>query len=354
LAARILVTGVAGYIGAHVAVALAQAGFDVIGLDHLPASRRATLGRLQHVCGEQLVFDRVDLREPSDVLKTLSRHKPAAVIHCALLGPGVASPLAYYDNNVHGLTTLLAAMTAVGVRTLVMASSSAVYGMPAVPTVSERNLAAPLGAHGHSLVACENLLGDLRAADPRWRLAVLRVFDPLGAHDSGMIGDYPPGGRDILAQAFDVAAGRASRVELDGGDWPTRDGTRVRDLIHVMDVANGFLRALEALARGTGSFTVNIGSGLGWSGLQLLAVAERVLRRPIPFHLGSRQEGIAEIVADCKRARTLLEWSAPLSVERMCTDAWRARRLDRRGSSAPVLTMARPEPGARDATWHGS
>lgn len=354
LAARILITGVAGYIGAHVAVALTQAGFEVIGLDRLPASQRGVIGRLQHVCGDQLVVDRVDLREPVAVLRSLSRHRPAAVVHCALLGPGAVSPLAYYDNNVHGLTTLLAAMTAVGLRTLVMASSSAIYGKPALPTVTERNLPAPLNAYGHSLAACEDLLADMRAADPRWRIAVLRVFQPLGAHDSGLIGDYALGATDLLAQAFGVATGRADRVQLHGGDWPTPDGTRVRDLVHVMDVARGVLRALEALARGIGSFTVNLGSGRICSELQLLATVERVLRCAVPFVLGNRQEGITEILADSRRAKTLLDWSAQLSIEQMCADAWRARRLAQRGSSASELTTLRPTPGSPAGSWHGS
>jgi UDP-glucose 4-epimerase len=354
LAARILLTGVAGYLGAHVAVALAQAGFEVIGLDRQPGSQRPEIGRLRHLCGDQLHVDRVDLREPSEVLRCLSRHRPAAVIHCALLGPGAASPLAYYDNNVHGLTTLLAAMTAVDLRTLVMASSSAIYGKPALPTVTERSLPAPLNAHGHSLAACEALLADLRRADPRWRLAVLRVFQSLGAHDSGLIGDYAAGTKDLLAQALDAAEGGGERVALNGGNWPTRDGTRVCDLVHVTDVARGVLRALEALARGIGSFTVNLGSGRGCSELQLLATVERVLRRAVPFDLGSRTEGVAEIIADCRRAKTLLDWSAQSSIEQMCADAWRARRLARRGLAAPDPTTLRSAPGSPTTSWHGS
>lgn len=353
MAARILVTGVAGYLGAHVTVALAHAGFDVIGVDHRPAST-PTIGRLQHLCGDQLTVERVDLREPAAVLKALSRHRPAAVIHCALLGPGAASLLAYYDNNVHGLTTLLAAMTAVGLRTIVMASSSAVYGKPAMPLAAERDATAPLNAHGRSLAACESLLADVRAVDPRWRHAVLRVFQTVGAHDSGVLGEYEKGASDVLAQVFEVTAGRAEQVELNGGDWPTRDGTRVRDLVHVTDVARGVLRALEALARGTGSFTVNLGSGEGCSELELLAVAERVVRRPIPFQMGRRKEEVAAIFADCRRASTLLNWTASLSIEQMCVDAWRAQRLDRRSAGTPDSNALRPAPDSPAASWHGS
>jgi UDP-glucose 4-epimerase len=354
LAARILLTGVAGYLGAHVAVALAQAGFEVIGLDRQPASQCPGIGRLQHLCGDQLRVDRVDLREPAEVLRALSRHRPAAVIHCALLGPGMSSPLAYYDNNVHGLTTLLAAMTAVGPRTLVMTSSSAIYGKPLLPTVTERSLTAPVNAYGRSLAACENLLADQRAADARWRFGVLRVFQPLGAHDSGLIGDYAAGADDLLAQAFDTVDGRFERVSLNGGNWPTRDGTRVCDIVHVTDVTRGVLRALEALARGIGSFTVNLGSGRGCSELQLLATVERVLRRPVPFDLGSERAGIAEIIADCRRAKTLLDWSAQSSIDQMCADAWRARRFARRGLNAPESMTLRSTPGSPTASWHGS
>jgi UDP-glucose 4-epimerase len=354
LAARILLTGVAGYLGAHVAVALAQTGFEVIGLDRHPSSQCPVLGRLRHLCGDQLLVERVDLREPAEVLRALSRHRPAAVIHCALLGPGMASPLAYYDNNVHGLTTLLAAMTAVGPRTLVMTSSSAIYGKPALPTVTERSLPAPVSAYGRSLAACENLLADQRAADPRWRFAVLRVFQSLGAHESGLIGDYALGANDLLSQAFDTADGRVERVYLNGGNWPTRDGTRVCDVVHVTDVTRGVLRALEALARGIGSFTVNLGSGRGCSEMQLLATVERVLQRAVPFELGGRREGIAEIIADCRRAKTLLDWSAQLSIEQMCADAWRARRFARRGSDAPHPITLRSSPDSPTASWHGS
>ena len=354
MAARILLTGVAGYLGAHVAVALIQAGFEVIGLDRLPAAQCPAVGRLQRVCGDRLIVDRVDLREPVAVLRALSRHRPAAVIHCALLGPGAASPLAYYDNNVHGLTTLLAAMTAVGLRTLVMTSSGAVYGKPAVPTVAEHSRPAPMNAYGHSLAACEALLADLRKPDPRWRHAVLRVFPMLGAHDSGLIGDYLPGAGDLLAQVFDAAAGVVDGVELNGGTWPTRDGTQVRDLVHVMDAARGVLHALEALARGIGSFTVNLGSGRGCSELQLLATAERVVRSAVPFRLASATEGVAEIIADCRRSKTLLDWSAQLSIEQMCADAWRARRLARRGLGAPQVMTLRAKPGPPATSWHGS
>lgn len=340
MTARILVTGVAGYLGAHVAVALAQAGFDVIGLDS--AADRHALTRLQHLCGERLVFERADVRDGARVLEVLSRHRPAAVMHLALLAAGRGTPLAYYDVNVHGLTTLLGAMAAAGLRTLVLASSSAVYGAPVVTPVVERGVPVAIDAHGRTLATCEHLLSDLRAADGRWRFGVLRVFEAAGAHDSGLIGDFAPGDSGVLAQALDVAAGLRPRVDVPGGDWPTRDGTRVRDWVHVLDVADGFLRALEALARGTGSFTVNLGRGEGVSELQLVAALERATRRPLPFHLGGRSGGIAEIFADVRRAQTLLGWSARHGVDRICCDAWRARRLNRRG----LGELAAPSPKA--------
>lgn len=342
MTARILVTGVAGYLGSHVAVALAQAGFDVIGLD--TTVDRQALTRLRHLCGERLVFERVDVRDSARVLEVLSRHRPAAVMHLALLAAGRGAPLAYYDINVHGLTTLLGAMAAAGLRTLVLASSSAVYGAPVITPVSERAVPAAFEPHGRTLATCEHLLTDLRAADARWRFGVLRVFEAVGTHDSGLIGDFAPNDGSVLAQALDVAGGQRARIDLAGGDWPTRDGTRVRDWVHVLDVADGFLRALEALARGTGSFTVNLGRGQGVSELQLVAALERVARRPLPFHLAGRSGGIAEIFADVRRAQTLLGWSARLGVDRICADAWRARRLNRRalGELAAPSSKAMP------------
>lgn len=354
VAARILVTGVAGFLGAHVAAALVQAGFEVVGIDNLCTGDRQTLARLQHLCGERLAIERSDLREPAPVLRALARHKPAAVLHLALLPPDAATPIAYYDNHVHGLTTLLAAMSACNVHTLVMGSSGALYGARLrglrTEPADEHEAIAPQGPHGHTLAACEQLLGDLGAADRRWRIGVLRVFQPLGAHESGLIGDFAPGARHVMARALDVATGRSPRVMLGGGTWPTADGTRAVDVVHVSDVAQGFLRALEALARGTGSFTANLGRGAAATELQLLGALERVCRRALPFELGpaaaagATPAGLAVRVADVRRAATLLGWRAQHDLERICRDAWRARRLNRRGFSEQPA--AAPSPAA--------
>lgn len=354
MTARILVTGVAGYLGSHIAVALAQAGFEVIGFDSLAAAEPQAVSRLRHLCGDRFVFDRIDLRDGEAVLAGLARHRPAAAIHCALLADGAPSPLAYYENNVHGLATLLGAMTAAGLRTLLFASSVAVYGTPAVTPVAERRLPAPRAAHGRSLAACEQMLDDLRQSDSRWRIGVLRVFDMAGSHESGLIGDWRRGHTDVLAQSLDVACGLRESVLLNGGDWPTRDGTRVRDWVHVCDVADGFMRALEALARGTGSFTVNLGSGQGRSELQLLSALEHASRRPLPFRLGERQGGIAEIFAETSRAQTLLGWSARHGIERLCADAWRTRRLNWRGFSEALTDMSTRSRATATAAWHRS
>lgn len=324
----ILVTGGAGYIGSHVCVALAQAGHELLILDNLCNSRGDVVDRLAAICGRRPEFVEGDVRDVALLDEVFDRHSISAVIHFAGLkavGESVAKPLEYYDNNVHGTLQLLAGMRRAQVGTLVFSSSATVYGDPANVPIREDFPRSATNPYGRSKLMIEDILADLHLAEPGWRIARLRYFNPVGAHESGLIGEDPQDvPNNLMPFVAQVAAGRQQRLRIWGGDYPTPDGTGVRDYIHVVDLAAGHVAALDYLGRQGGLLTVNLGTGRGYSVLEMAKAFEQASGRSIPCEIASRRAGdIAQCWADPGLAYRLLGWKAERDLGQMCTDAWR-------------------------------
>ncbi len=334
---RVLVTGGAGYIGSHTCVELIQAGHEVVILDNLCNSHRAVLGRIARIAGKTPGFVRGDVRDAAALRKAFARRRFDAVIHFAGLkavGESVEKPLEYYDNNVQGALVLCRAMKEAGVGMLVFSSSATVYGNPSLVPIRED---APLGAtnpYGYSKLMVERILGDLAASEPLvWRIALLRYFNPAGAHPSGLIGEDPRGiPNNLLPYVAQVAAGIRERLRVFGNDYPTCDGTGVRDYIHVVDLARGHLAAIETIQREQRGITVNLGTGSGISVLEAVRAFERASGRPVPYQFAARRPGdVAECYADASLAEKTLGWKAALTLEDMCRDAWRWQSMNPHG-----------------------
>ncbi len=329
----ILVTGASGYIGSHTCACLLESGWQVIGIDNLCNSSPRAIERVQQITDRALPFQAVDVRDHTALTRLLQREPIAAVIHFAGLkavGDSVSMPLDYYDNNVCGSVSLLRALHQQGVRKLVFSSSATVYGDPVSVPVSED---APTGAtnpYGRSKLMVEQILTDLVHADPEWRIATLRYFNPAGAHESGLIGEDPRGvPNNLMPYIAQVAAGRRSHLSVFGDDYPTADGTGVRDYIHVTDLARGHLAALERLFSASDSFTVNLGTGHGTSVMQAVAAFERASGRPIATRTVARRPGdIATCYASPARAAELLDWRAQKDLAQMCADHWRWQQMN--------------------------
>ena len=288
----VLVTGGAGYVGSHVVVALARAGYAPIVLDNFANSSATVLPRLKHLTGAELPLIAADVRDRAALARAFTTHAIDAVVHCAGLkavGEGEAQPLAYYDNNVGGAIALAQAMTAAGVKTLIFSSSATVYGQPDPNPVAEDAPLRPASVYGRTKRAVELILEDLAAADAFWRIGVLRYFNPAGADASGEIGEAPSNVPNNLVPILaDVAAGRRPCVDVFGDDYPTADGTGVRDYIHVTDLAAGHVAALAHLARQSGVITLNLGIGRGCSVLEVIAAFERACGKPLARQSRSR------------------------------------------------------------------
>jgi UDP-glucose 4-epimerase len=325
---KVLVTGGAGYIGSHTCVELLQAGHDLVVVDNLSNSKEEALRRVQAIAGRELAFHRVDLLDREGLDAVFARHRADAVIHFAGLkavGESVAEPLRYYENNVAGTLVLLDVMGKRGVRNLVFSSSATVYGDPhRVPIVEDFPL-GPTNPYGRTKLMIEEILRDLGRAQPGWNVALLRYFNPVGAHPSGRIGEDPNGiPNNLLPYIAQVAVGRLRELSVFGNDYPTPDGTGVRDYIHVVDLALGHLRALEKLATGPGVVTYNLGTGRGYSVLEMIAAFEEASGRTVPYRVVERRPGdVAACYADPRRARTELGWAAERGISEMCADAWR-------------------------------
>jgi UDP-glucose 4-epimerase len=324
----ILVTGATGYIGSHTCVCLLQAGWRVIGIDNLANSSPKVIERIEQIADRELPFYLMDVRDHTALTRLLQQNPPSAVIHFAGLkavGESVEHPLDYFDNNVCGSVTLLRVLHQQGVRKMVFSSSATVYGDPASVPIDE---SAPTGAtnpYGRSKLMVEQMLGDLGQSDPEWRIAILRYFNPVGAHESGLIGEDPRGmPNNLMPYIAQVAIGRRPHLAVFGNDYSTPDGTGVRDYIHVMDLARGHLAALERLFAHPGSFTVNLGTGHGVSVLQAVAAFERACGRTIQTQVAARRAGdVARCYASPAKAADLLGWQAEKSLEQMCHDHWR-------------------------------
>ena len=324
----ILVTGGMGYIGSHTCVALMAAGMEVVILDNLCNSKAEVLPRLAAIAGRAPHFVQADLRDRAALTALFAQHQISAVIHFAGLkavGESVAQPLRYYDNNVSGTLVLLECMEQAGVRTLVFSSSATVYGDPHAVPITE---AFPLHAtnpYGRSKLMVEDILRDLALAQPGWRIALLRYFNPVGAHESGLIGEDPNGiPNNLLPYIAQVAEGRRERLSVFGNDYATPDGTGMRDYIHVCDLAEGHVKTLARLAQAGGVLTYNLGTGRAYSVLEVLQAFERACGRPIPHQIVARRPGdIAQCYADASLAAAELGWRATRGLEQMCADAWR-------------------------------
>ncbi len=324
----ILVTGGAGYIGSHTVVQLLNAGQDLLVLDNLCNSKAAVMERITKITGKSPVFIEGDVRDAALLQKLFSGNTIDSVIHFAGLksvAEGGVKPLLYYDNNVAGSVTLFEQMAKANVHSLVFSSSATVYGEPVFLPYTEAHPLSPMNVYGHTKLMVEQVLRDLANSNPAWRIALLRYFNPVGAHQSGLIGEDPSGvPNNLMPFVAQVAVGKRAKLSVFGDDYETLDGTGVRDYIHVDDLASGHLAALGYLKEHAGVLTVNLGTGKGTSVFQLLNAFEKASDRTIPYEVVQRRSGdLPEYYAQADYALEVLGWKAKYDVDRMCADTWR-------------------------------
>jgi UDP-glucose 4-epimerase len=328
MSGTILVTGGAGYIGSHCCVELLDAGHDVVVLDNLCNSSRDSLTRVEEITGKTLHFEEVDLLDAEATSRVVGAHDFSAVIHFAGLkavGESVHIPLRYYHNNLTGTLHLLESMQKHGLKRLVFSSSATVYGDPASLPIREDFPTTATNPYGRTKLMIEQILADLAVSDPAWKFIVLRYFNPVGAHASGRIGEDPRGTpNNLMPYIMQVAVGRRKRLGVFGNDYPTRDGTGVRDYIHVVDLALGHLAALRKLDEAKGCVPYNLGTGTGYSVLEMVEAAREASGKEIAYEIHARRPGdIAECYADPKLAAEKLGWRAERGLDAMVADAWR-------------------------------
>lgn len=323
----ILVTGGAGYIGSHACVALLDAGYDVVAVDNFSNSKHGAIDRIGEIAGRALKFVEADLLDEPAITALFDQHPVSAVIHFAGLkavGESTEQPLRYWRNNVGGTSVLLQAMERAGVRDLVFSSSCTVYGAPEKLPITERAPLQAVNPYGQTKLAIENMLRDLQASDRRWNISLLRYFNPVGAHPSGRIGEDPLGiPNNLMPYITQVAVGQRERLSVFGGDYDTRDGTCIRDYIHVVDLVEGHLKALDWLDTRPGLGIHNLGTGQGQTVLEVIAAFERATGIEIPHDIVERRAGDAPAVfADPALAKRELNWVAQRDIDAMCADAW--------------------------------
>ncbi|TXG95706.1 MAG: UDP-glucose 4-epimerase GalE [Rhodocyclaceae bacterium] len=332
-----MVTGGAGYIGTHTTLALLEAGFDMVVLDNLRNSAEASLERVEQLSGKAPIFVEGDIRDRELLDRIFADHDIFAVLHFAGLkavGESVREPLAYYSNNVTGSLTLCQAMTAAGVFRLVFSSSATVYGEPTqMPIREDYPTGVPTNPYGRTKLIVEEMLRDLAVSDPRWSIALLRYFNPIGAHESGLIGEDPHGiPNNLLPYIATVASGALNELSIFGDDYPTRDGTGVRDYIHVVDLAEGHLKALQKISASSGVHVWNLGTGTGYSVLDIVKAFEQASGCSIPYQVTPRRPGdIAECWADPSKAERELGWKASRGLDSMMIDTWRWQSKNPKG-----------------------
>ena len=324
----VLVTGGAGYVGSHVVAALAAAGATPVVLDNFANSSRGVIGRLEQLTRSHVACVEGDVRDLVALRAAFAEHPIAAVVHCAGLKSVAESaerPLAYWDVNVGGTLSLAEVMGEAGVATLVFSSSATVYGQPDALPVTEDAPVRPQNVYGRTKRVVEDFLRDLASANKNWRIAILRYFNPAGAHPSGLIGEAPQGRPNNLVPFLArTAGGEFAQVDIFGRDWPTADGTGVRDYLHVSDLADGHLLALRYLASHAGATTLNLGVGRGYSVLEVIDAFERACGRKLTRAFAPRRDGdVAEVYADPTRASRVLGWRATRDLDAICADAWR-------------------------------
>jgi UDP-glucose 4-epimerase len=326
--ATILLTGATGYIGSHTWVALHAAGYNVLGLDNFANSSPLVLERIEELTGTTPAFVQADVCDRAALQQVFAQHRIDAVVHFAAhkaVGESTEKPLEYYRNNLNGLITVGQAMEAAGVKALVFSSSATVYGDPERLPITENARLTATNPYGLTKLLGEEMLRELERCQPSWRIAYLRYFNPVGAHPSGRIGEDPRGiPNNLMPYVAQVAVGKRERLQVFGSDYDTPDGTGVRDYIHVMDLAEGHVAALRYLLEQQRSVTVNLGTGQGYSVLEVVKAFERASGKPVPYQLVARRPGdVAACYADPARARELLGWRASRGLDAMCEDSWR-------------------------------
>lgn len=324
----ILLTGGAGYIASHTAICLLEAGFEVLALDNFSNSQPQALERVAEICGRSIPFVQADIRDEAALEQVFKTHQISAVVHFAGLkavGESTEKPLEYYDNNVAGTVTLCRVMARHGVKQLVFSSSATVYGDAQKMPICEDAPRSATNPYGQSKLMLEYILADLQASDPQWRIAVLRYFNPVGAHPSGLIGENPNGmPNNLMPFISQVAVGKRAKLSVFGDDYATPDGTGVRDYIHVMDLADGHVKALQYLQQQAGLVAVNLGTGQGYSVLQMVKAFSEINQVAVPYQIVARRPGdIGTCYADARLALQLFGWKAERDLADMVRDAWR-------------------------------
>ena len=334
---RILVTGGAGYIGSHTCVELLNGGYEVVALDNLYNSSKKALERVREITGKDLVFYEADMCDRDALNMIFDKEKIDAVIHFAgykAVGESVRMPVEYYSNNIGGTLTLTDVMRAHGVKNIIFSSSATVYGDPAfVPITEECPKGVCTNPYGWTKWMLEQILTDIHTADPEWNVILLRYFNPIGAHPSGQIGEDPKGiPNNLLPYVAQVAIGKLPCLGVFGNDYDTPDGTGVRDYIHVVDLARGHVKALERLEKKTGVDVYNLGTGNGYSVLQVVAAFEKACGHAVPYEIRPRRAGdIASCYCDPSKAGRELGWKAEYGIEQMCADSWRWQKQNPNG-----------------------
>jgi UDP-glucose 4-epimerase len=339
----VLVTGGAGYIGSHTCVVLLEAGWHVIVVDDLSNSSAVALDRVRELAPGPLTFHHMNLVDEDALTGVFADCAIDAVVHFAgkkAVGESVAVPLDYYENNVAATITLLKVMQRHGVRDIVFSSSCTVYGDPDHVPVTEDSHLSAANPYGRTKLHIEEMLRDVADSEGGWRMVLLRYFNPVGAHPSGRIGEDPAGiPNNLMPYAMQVAVGRLEHLTIFGDDYPTPDGTGVRDYIHVVDLAEGHLAALQSLDEVEGAVAVNLGTGTGYSVLDVVQAASKAVGRDIPYVIGPRRSGdVAAVWADPALARDLLGWEATRSLNDMCADHWRWQESNPNGYGSATLT----------------
>ncbi|KVE35298.1 UDP-glucose 4-epimerase GalE [Burkholderia sp. TSV86] len=332
----ILVTGGAGYIGSHTAVELLDYGYDVVIADNLVNSKREAIARIAQITGKTPAFHEIDVRDETALERVFDAHPITAAIHFAALkavGESVAKPVEYYRNNLDSLLALLRVMRERNAKRIVFSSSATVYGVPERSPIDESFPLSATNPYGQTKLMAEQILRDVEIADPQWRVATLRYFNPVGAHASGLIGEDPAGiPNNLMPYVAQVAVGKLEKLRVFGSDYPTPDGTGVRDYIHVVDLARGHIAALDALDKRDASLTVNLGTGRGYSVLEVVRAFEAASGKPVPYELVARRPGdVAECYANPAAAKQIIGWQAEYDLARMCADHWRWQENNPKG-----------------------
>lgn len=336
----ILVTGGAGFIGSHTCVELLNAGYEVVVLDNLSNASEESLKRVEKITGKQVTFYQADIRDAKRLDEIFGKEQIESVIHFAGLkavGESVAKPLEYYDNNISGTLVLCDVMRKHGVKNIIFSSSATVYGEPAfIPITEECPKGICTNPYGWTKWMLEQILTDLHTADPEWNVILLRYFNPIGAHESGMIGEDPKGiPNNLMPYVSQVAIGKLECLGVFGNDYDTPDGTGVRDYIHVVDLAIGHVKALKKIEEKAGVCVYNLGTGQGYSVLDIVHAFEKAVGKEIPYQIKARRPGdIAACYADAKKAKEELGWEAERGLEKMCEDAWRWQTQNPNGYQA--------------------